>query len=167
MEIKKSKIFINKGGSGGVTFRVTLPTNWVREMEINEENRELLLTFENNKIIIEKVEIEVLMDKIEELNKKYEDLTHEINLEKAHGDLGKLANLQGEFDTTFDYFFDSKEIAEKYGDWDEEEGCRVMEKSNMDILEELDEKDLLNYIEFYQEYIGRLEDELMELQSED
>ena len=166
MEINKSKIFINKGGSGGVTFRVTLPTNWVREMEVNEENRELLLTFENNKIIIEKVEIEVLRDKIEELNKKYEDLTHEINLEKAHGDLGKLANLQGEFDTTLDYFFDSKEISKKYGNWDEEEGRRALEKSNGDILDELDEDDLMSYIEFYQEYLERLEDELLELKSE-
>lgn len=59
MEERKAKIIFNKsGGSSGknsITNRVTLPTTWIKEMGITLEDREVNLTYENDRIIIEKI----------------------------------------------------------------------------------------------------------------
>ena len=107
-----------------------------------------------------------LMVTIEELKEKYNDLIDKINIKKANGDLGKLINLREEFDETFDTFFDNKELRVKYNAWDFEEDCIDLDKSNADLLELLDEEDLQQYIEFFKDYISRLEDELSELESD-
>lgn len=106
---------------------------------------------------------ESLRKEIKSLNQQYEDIKDEIYLEKANGNLSKLYNLRNEFDTNFDIFFDDKELRKKYNDWNYEENCISFEKSNMDLLEELDEEDLREYVDFLQNYIGLLEDKLNEL----
>lgn len=49
---------INKvGGNAGKTslnYRISLPSTWITEMGINEENREVNITFDGEKIIIKK-----------------------------------------------------------------------------------------------------------------
>ena len=105
-----------------------------------------------------------LRNKVEELNRQYEELKDEINGIKAGGSLSKLCNLMSEFDETFDQFFDDIELRKKYSDYDFEEECIKFEKGNSELLEELDREDLENYIEFYTNYIGKLEDELIELE---
>lgn len=55
METRKAKMIVNKSGSGNSTFRATLPTSWIREMGLSEDVRGLKLTFDGEKIIIEKV----------------------------------------------------------------------------------------------------------------
>ncbi len=52
METRKSKMTVNKGGNGGVTFRATLPVSWIRQMGLNEDNRDLKLEFDGEKITI-------------------------------------------------------------------------------------------------------------------
>lgn len=54
MEVRKAKLLANirKTGSGGTTFRATLPSKWVREMGLSEEKRNLILEFDGEKIII-------------------------------------------------------------------------------------------------------------------
>lgn len=104
--------------------------------------------------------------KIEELNKQYEELKDEINGIKAGGSLSKLYNLMNEFDETFDQFFDDEELRKKYNDWDYEEECIKFDKGNSKLLEELDNEDLENYINFFENYIGQLKDELMNLEDE-
>lgn len=104
--------------------------------------------------------------KIEELNKQYEELKDEINGIKAGGSLSKLYNLTNEFDETFDQFFDDEELRKKYNDWDYEEECIKFDKGNSELLEELDNEDLENYINFFENYIGQLKDELMNLEDE-
>lgn len=104
--------------------------------------------------------------KIEELNKQYEELKDEINGIKAGGSLSKLYNLMNEFDETFDQFFDDEELRKKYNDWDYEEECIKFDKGNSELLEELDNEDLENYINFFENYIGQLKDELMNLEDE-
>lgn len=106
---------------------------------------------------------ENLFNEIRELNKKYEKIKYKINLEKANGNLSKLCNLNMEFDENFDSFFDDEDLRKKYNDWNYEENCIKLEKTNADLLEDLDEEDLNGYIEFYKNYIGQLEDELKEL----
>ena len=107
-----------------------------------------------------------LVEVIAELDRKYFEITDKINSEKANGDLGKLINLKTTFDETFDQFFDKKEIRLKYNDWNEEENCPCFGKTGRDLLELFDKTDLKDYIEFYEEYISRLEDELNDLISE-
>lgn len=103
--------------------------------------------------------------KLEELHKNYEDIKNKINLEKANGSLSKLYNLREEFDENFDIFFDDEDLRKKYNDYDHEEEIILFEKSNTELLEELDEEDLNGYIEFYGSYISALDDELNELQN--
>ena len=108
--------------------------------------------------------IENLKKNIKELNNEYEEVKEKINVLKANGNLSKLYNLREEFDETFDTFFDDIDIRKKYNDYDYENECIKFEKSNNDILEELDKNDLENYIEFYINYIGVLDDELIDLE---
>ena len=58
MEIRKMKLLVNKaGGNAGknsCNFRVSLPASWIREMGLNENIRNLELTFDGYKIIITK-----------------------------------------------------------------------------------------------------------------
>lgn len=52
LESREMKLLATKGGSGSSTFRVTLPTTWVREMGLNEDKRDLNLYFNGSEIII-------------------------------------------------------------------------------------------------------------------
>lgn len=59
MEERKAKILFNKSGGtagkGGITNRVTLPTKWIKEMGLTEDNREVFISFDGEKIIIQKL----------------------------------------------------------------------------------------------------------------
>jgi len=50
------KVTFNKSGGtssrNGITTRITLPTSWVKELGITEENREVVAKLEDDKIII-------------------------------------------------------------------------------------------------------------------
>ena len=58
-DIRNAKINFNKSGGNAsknsYTSRLTIPTSWIKEMGITEENREVKLVIEDNKIIIEKI----------------------------------------------------------------------------------------------------------------
>ncbi|WP_416188305.1 hypothetical protein [Clostridium perfringens] len=53
------KVSFNKSGGAagknGMTTRVTLPIKWVRYLGVNEEDREIKVKLDQNKIIIEKL----------------------------------------------------------------------------------------------------------------
>lgn len=53
MEVKESKILFNKGGSGGYTSRVTLPINWLKQLNVDIDNKDVKITFDGKKITIE------------------------------------------------------------------------------------------------------------------
>lgn len=56
MQQKTVRVIFNKSGGtaskGGVTNRVTIPTTWIREMGITEENRDVTIQFDGEKITI-------------------------------------------------------------------------------------------------------------------
>lgn len=54
METRKLKITFNKSGSGSISASVRLPISWLKELGLTQENREVSVNFDNNKIIIEK-----------------------------------------------------------------------------------------------------------------
>ena len=57
-EVRRAKISINKkGGTSGIDsvgYRIILPNAWMRKIGIAEENREVNLSFDGERIIIEK-----------------------------------------------------------------------------------------------------------------
>ena len=59
IETRKRRLMINKaGGTAGkdsVNYRVSLPAPWVKSMGLNENDRELKLEFDGEKIIIKKL----------------------------------------------------------------------------------------------------------------
>lgn len=59
MQKKIAKVIFNRSGGtagrGGITNRITIPTTWIKEMGITEEQREVNISFDGEKIIIEKV----------------------------------------------------------------------------------------------------------------
>lgn len=54
MERRKAKLIINKNGSGSLTTRATLPISWIKKMGLNENERDLILEFDEDKIIVKK-----------------------------------------------------------------------------------------------------------------
>ena len=53
MEQRLLKINKTKGGSGSTSFRISLPTSWIKAMEL-DVNPQAIVTFDGDKIIIEK-----------------------------------------------------------------------------------------------------------------
>ena len=51
---RELKVSYHKGGSGTTTPKISLPTTWIRQMGFTKEDRIATVTFEDNKIIIEK-----------------------------------------------------------------------------------------------------------------
>lgn len=58
MEVREAKVIFNKSGGtsgqGGFTTRVTIPISWIKQLEISPEEREITISFDGKKIIIEK-----------------------------------------------------------------------------------------------------------------
>ena len=55
IEIRRIKITLARSGNGSLSPRITLPTKWIRELNITEENRNMKVSFDGEKIIIEKI----------------------------------------------------------------------------------------------------------------
>lgn len=59
-ETRILRCLINKAGgnsgAGSKTYRTTLPATWMKHMNVSEEDRELELTFDGEKIVIKKVQ---------------------------------------------------------------------------------------------------------------
>lgn len=58
MEKRKLNISFNKSGRGSISPRINLPTTWVKEMGITQDEKEVNVYFVNGEIIITKKEIE-------------------------------------------------------------------------------------------------------------
>ncbi len=76
MENRKANIII--GSAGGTaskkskTYKISLPTEWIRKLEITDSNRQVQLSFDGEKIIIEKCR------SIEEFIKHKSSMLHDI-----------------------------------------------------------------------------------------
>ena len=58
MKKKTAKVTFNRSGGtaskNGITNRITIPTSWIREMGITQEERDVSMEFDGEKIIIKK-----------------------------------------------------------------------------------------------------------------
>lgn len=59
MKRRNLKILINKSGRGTEDYRITIPNSWIKSMNLSREDRNVVMSFDNNKIIIEKGEIDM------------------------------------------------------------------------------------------------------------
>ncbi|MPL91658.1 hypothetical protein SDC9_37734 [bioreactor metagenome] len=55
-EKRELNISFSKSGNGYYTPRISLPATWIKEMGIDVENKKVLVTFKDGKIVIEKTE---------------------------------------------------------------------------------------------------------------
>ena len=59
VEQRKAKIIFNKSGGNAkgnaITNRITIPTAWIKYLNITEKDREVIIKLIDNKIVIEKV----------------------------------------------------------------------------------------------------------------
>lgn len=65
MEKRKLNISFVKSGSGSITSRVILPTIWIREMGISQEEREIFVYKVGDNIVISKAENDLKFAKME------------------------------------------------------------------------------------------------------
>lgn len=54
MEQRNLKVSFNKSGSGSISSSIRIPITWVKEMGIDKDNRGVVITFNEGKIVIEK-----------------------------------------------------------------------------------------------------------------
>lgn len=59
MERRSAKVTLTKvcgnASAGAVKYRITIPTTWAKDMGLDVENREVSLSFDGKRIIIEKI----------------------------------------------------------------------------------------------------------------
>lgn len=145
MEIRKAKLLANtrKSGSGGTTFRATLPSTWIRKMGLSEKNRDLKLEFDGKQIIIKNNEEEVkmmnnLLEKAKmEIEKEMEEMGYIDDSDNADRFLDELARklvekeiLQGDDDIDL-YYEKEGEIEELAEDLLEELNVYTSDKYNL------------------------------------
>lgn len=53
-DVRELKVMFNNDGKGNYTNKISLPKTWVDRMGVTSEDREVIVKFEDNKIIIEK-----------------------------------------------------------------------------------------------------------------
>lgn len=54
MKSRILNVIFNKSGSGSTSTRVTIPITWLKEMNITKDDRQVKVTFDGEKIIIQK-----------------------------------------------------------------------------------------------------------------
>ena len=59
MQKRKGKLLISQAGGtaskNSKTYKISIPSSWVQEMGLNENNRDIELVFKNNMICIESI----------------------------------------------------------------------------------------------------------------
>lgn len=56
MEKRILNVSFGKAGNGGMSCRMSIPTKWIKEMQLSEDDREVEVTFKDNIITIKKRE---------------------------------------------------------------------------------------------------------------
>lgn len=56
MESRNLKVSFNKSGSGSISASIRLPITWIKELGINQDNRDVEVCFSEDQIIIKKNE---------------------------------------------------------------------------------------------------------------
>ena len=76
MEKRKAKVIIGAAGGtahkGSKTYKVSLPTAWINELSLNEDNRDIELVFDGEKIVLQ------LVKTIDDFRKGRLNLNHEV-----------------------------------------------------------------------------------------
>ncbi len=84
MERRNLNLIINKDGHGTTNYKIALPKIWVDQMELSDTNRNVIMSFDGEKIIIEKgVDIMKILEKgkynVDLVKKLYDYLDFELD----------------------------------------------------------------------------------------
>jgi hypothetical protein len=52
MEKRTLRIIFTKSGSGSISPKINIPMKWIRELGITEDDREVILEFDKDRIIL-------------------------------------------------------------------------------------------------------------------
>ena len=80
MENRNLKVSFNKSGSGSYTPRLSLPITWIREMGINEDDREVIVSLCEDFIMVRKKDFNFLADSVEDRNENKKSMRNRINV---------------------------------------------------------------------------------------
>ena len=58
MDQRDLKVSFNKGGSGSISASIRLPISWIKELGIDQDNRDVEVYFNEDQIIIKKMNTE-------------------------------------------------------------------------------------------------------------
>lgn len=56
MKKRNLRLILNKDGHDTINYKISLPKSWIDKMNLKENDRDVVVSFDNNKIIIEKGE---------------------------------------------------------------------------------------------------------------
>ncbi|SNR95140.1 hypothetical protein SAMN05446037_100249 [Anaerovirgula multivorans] len=120
MEKRKGKLIVNKSGGtasvAGVTFRVTLPSSWIRKIGLSEDARNIKLMFDGQKIKIinNEEETKMLNNILEDAKIKIQEKMNKVgfvddtdNAERFIDDLAR--EYEEEHDLDFDLILETLE----------------------------------------------------------
>lgn len=80
-ELRKINISFNKGGSGSLNSRISLPIKWTRELGFSEDDKKAVVEIDNNKIVIRKEVSDMIL--IKEKNVTYDYTLYDYKLENG------------------------------------------------------------------------------------
>lgn len=78
MERRRINLSANKDGHGTIGYRTSLPTSWIKQMGFDFDNRNAIIEFDNNRIIIKKERINMLLIKNRDVKYDYERYDYEL-----------------------------------------------------------------------------------------
>lgn len=107
MEKRKAKVIIGAAGGtahkGSKTYKVSLPTAWINELSLNEDNRDIELVFDGEKIVLQPVKT------IDSFKKEKMNLDHDVGEIKFFNKTGLCTCICADFT-------DKTLVAENYTD---------------------------------------------------
>lgn len=81
MERRRANIIFNKNGNGFLSTKIALPVPWVKNLKFDENNKNAIIEFDKNKIIIKKETIDMLL--IKNNGGKYVGANYDYELENG------------------------------------------------------------------------------------
>ena len=55
MEERTTRVIFGKNGTGSTTNKVTIPVPWIKALGITEEERNVIISFDGDSIVIQKI----------------------------------------------------------------------------------------------------------------
>lgn len=58
IEQRNVKLIVGNNGSGFAQYKISLPNKWIHSLGLNKDNKDVVMSFDGEKIVIERVKAE-------------------------------------------------------------------------------------------------------------